>query len=421
VIRKTAPDDGAFWTMWEFVAIQDTDGMVSEIQGMGFDISKQTQTEAALRESEERYRIVSELVSDYAYAYRVDADGQLTLEWITDAFFQITGQSPDDPNAVKLYRLYHPDDVEHVRQDMKRILQGEEVTSEYRIFAKSGDLHWVRTYRRPIWDEQARRVVRFYGVVQEITAEKQAEQIRLEQERLKANLKKEQQFNAAIQKAVSALVHDVRTPLTVIATAKDLLDRYYDRLDEATRREKLDSIGRQLHYMVELLDDVVITMKGSFDTNDFKPELVNLAALCQASIDEIQETLGSKHHLLFVVDKQITTVLVDETLVSRILLNLLSNAIKFSPQESDIRLELSRCEGCILLRVIDQGIGISEVDQLHIFEPFYRAEVAQHVEGTGLGLNIVKDSVERHHGHITVTSKVGQGTTFTVKLPLIPG
>ena len=207
--------------------------------------------------------------------------------------------------------------------------------------------------------------------------------------------------------------------MAVIASAKYSLDLYFDRLDDQKRREKLDSIGRQIHYMVELLDNVVMTVKGNLDYAAFKPVPVNLATLCQICVTEIQETSGRNHHLIFVTDGQITTAPIDETLVSRILLNLLSNAVKFSPEASDIRLELSRRAHRIVLHVIDQGMGIADADLPHIFEAFYRTEAAQHVRGTGLGLNIVKDCVDHHQGHIYVESQVGIGTTFTVELPLM--
>jgi signal transduction histidine kinase len=137
------------------------------------------------------------------------------------------------------------------------------------------------------------------------------------------------------------------------------------------------------------------------------------------SLDEVRESVGANHHLTFVADDTIQVVYIDETLISRILLNLLSNAIKFSPEQSEICLELSRSGKWIVIRVRDEGIGISETALPLIFEPFYRAEEVQKIGGTGLGLNIVKECVERHNGRIHVASQIGKGAVFTVELPLI--
>ncbi len=108
----------------------------------------------------------------------------------------------------------------------------------------------------------------------------------------------------------------------------------------------------------------------------------------------------------------------DEKILRHILINLLSNAIKYSPGGGEIRLQLSRSEGEVTLRISDQGIGIPVEDQARIFEVFHRASNAESFAGTGLGLAIVKSNVEAHGGTIMFDSNQGQGTVFTVRLPL---
>jgi signal transduction histidine kinase len=260
--------------------------------------------------------------------------------------------------------------------------------------------------------------VRFYVVAQDITERKDREAFKEEIDRLTARFKKEQAQNVLIQRMISALDHDLRTSLTVIGTSKDVLSRYYDRMDADKRQEKLDTIGRQLRYVVDLLDDTVQLVRGNLSEIDFNPAPVNLAALCQISIDEISATSRAHHRFSFRNPGRVGVVTVDDTLISRILLNLLSNAMKYSPEGGDIRLELDRGEVSIILRVVDHGYGIHDDDMPHIFEPFFRSEAARGIQGTGLGLNIVKDCVERHGGHIAVSSTPGQGSVFSVFLPV---
>ncbi len=255
----------------------------------------------------------------------------------------------------------------------------------------------------------------------DITEQARAENLRLEQERLKASLKKEQEFNASVQKAISALAHDLRTPLTMIASSKELLSHYFDRLSESQRQERLDNIGRQLKFALEVLDDTVSLVRGSLNERVFNPTDVNLVVLCKLTIDEMREIARDNHRFLLVNQKGIENALLDEILVTRILLNLISNALKYSPNGGEIRLELDQQNGWIILRVQDKGMGISVGDLPHIFEPFYRAEEAHTMSGSGLGLSIVKECVDRHHGRITVESMIGQGTTFTVELPSSAG
>jgi len=111
-------------------------------------------------------------------------------------------------------------------------------------------------------------------------------------------------------------------------------------------------------------------------------------------------------------------VMADEKLLNHILINLLTNAVKYSPRGGEIRLELSKADDDLILRVSDQGIGIPEEDQKHLFEPFHRASNTQQINGVGLGLVIALTSVEAWGGTIACESAIGRGTIFTIKLPL---
>jgi signal transduction histidine kinase len=184
------------------------------------------------------------------------------------------------------------------------------------------------------------------------------------------------------------------------------------------RRHRPAMIEHQVQFALNLLDETVQMVRGNAHEAEFRPTMVNLAALCQVSVSEIWETTDKHQRLTFVNPGQVEFVPVDEILVSRILLNLLSNAVKYSPADTAIRLELDRRADWVILRVIDQGMGISEENLRSIFKPFFRAQEVHAISGTGLGLSIVRDCVERHKGRIHVESQLGKGTTFTVELPV---
>lgn len=150
---------------------------VVRFYGVARDITERKLAEQRLAESEERYRAVSELMSDYAYAYQVNPDGSITHEWTTEEAFQrVTGYEYGEAIWSTTYRLYHPDDILAVQQDLKQVIGGKTVAGEYRIVTKSGEIRWVEVFRRPVWDAQQGQVVRFYGVVRDITERKLAEQ-----------------------------------------------------------------------------------------------------------------------------------------------------------------------------------------------------------------------------------------------------
>lgn len=403
--------------------IDKATGEVAEIIAVSRDVSVRKKTDAALRENEARYKLLTEMMSDYVISVKVEPNGRLIREWITGAYTAITGYPADETNRTVEVTFVntHPDDRERVFADLALTLQNQPTVTEYRVRkegADPGQYTWLHIERRPVWDAVENRVVRFYAIARDITERKQAEELQREQERLQATLKREQEINTIVQKAVASLLHDIRNPLTVIDTARVILDRYSDRIDEDKRREKLDSIERQVRYMMELLNDMRTLVEEPFDRAAFKPAPIHPRTLAQITIRQMQETLGSQHRLALSADDTLNTVLLDETLVSRILFNLLSNAIKFSPAGSEVLLRVEQREAWLIFQVIDQGRGIDPDDLPYIFDPFYRAKGVQEFTGMGLGLSIVKDCVTRHHGRISVESTPGVGTRFTVEMPL---
>jgi len=253
-------------------------------------------------------------------------------------------------------------------------------------------------------------------VIIDITEQKRYQDYLVEQENLITRFRKEQEHNILVQRSVHSLSHDLRTPLSVIATSKDLLLRHFDKLTHEKRKQKLESIGKQLEFALELLDDTISMVRGALSERAFKPSIVHLDQLCRVSAEEVGMSYGVRDQIQFENVAGITTAYVDEILLSRILLNLLTNAIKYSPNQTPITLQLDHQADDIILRVIDRGIGISPEYLPHIFEPFYRAPDVKEIGGAGLGLSIVKDCVTQHNGQISIISELGIGTTVTVRL-----
>lgn len=132
---------------------------------------------SALRESEERYRILSETISDYAYSFRFEPDGRTIYEWVTPSFIRFHGYTLDELTARGgTLTLVHPDDMDIARDHIRALLAGRPDTREFRVVRKDGQVRWVRNYARPIWDEAAQRTVRLYGSTQDITERKHAEE-----------------------------------------------------------------------------------------------------------------------------------------------------------------------------------------------------------------------------------------------------
>jgi PAS domain S-box-containing protein len=129
-----------------------------------------------LRTSEGRYRLISELISDYAYSFRIEPDGSTALEWITEAFEHITGYAPKDAIVLGWEQLRHPDDAPIIQERLQKRLLGEVTDTEFRIIRKDGTVRWVRDISRPEWDAKEGRVIRIVGATTDITDSKLAEE-----------------------------------------------------------------------------------------------------------------------------------------------------------------------------------------------------------------------------------------------------
>jgi PAS domain S-box-containing protein len=132
-----------------------------------------------LRTEAERYRILSELTSDFAYSVVVEPEGRLVFEWVTGAFSRITGYALEEMLDSDLWRgRIHPDDLEGALEHRDRVFSGQPDVGEFRLIAKDGAVRWLRNYARPVWDSKQQRVARIYGAAQDVTAHKEAEELR---------------------------------------------------------------------------------------------------------------------------------------------------------------------------------------------------------------------------------------------------
>ncbi|HXF99387.1 MAG TPA: PAS domain S-box protein, partial [Bacteroidota bacterium] len=152
-------------------------GRIVRIYGASQDVTEQRRTQTALRMSEERHRYISELISDYAYALRVEPNNRLVREWVTDSFTHITGYTPLEVDQRGGWQsLVFPDDLPVAQEFIERVLAGQKVVREFRIVRKDGEVRWLRDHATPLLDPLLQRVVRIYGAAQDITERKRAEE-----------------------------------------------------------------------------------------------------------------------------------------------------------------------------------------------------------------------------------------------------
>lgn len=242
---------------------------------------------------------------------------------------------------------------------------------------------------------------------------------RLEESQLELSdaLDKEKQLNEIKGRFVSMASHEFRTPLSTILSSASLLNKYTTTEDQPKRARHIDKIKGSVKHLNDLLEDFLSLGKldeGKVGT-DFQP--FYLPELVKDTIDEMRglTKTGQQIQYQHTGTEQVES---DKRLVKNVLINLISNAIKFSA-DGNVIYVASQVNGYTgIISVQDEGIGISEEDKAHLFSTFFRGKNAINIQGTGLGLHIVKRYVDLLHGNINLNSTLGKGTIITVTLPI---
>lgn len=380
---------------------------------------------AALRQSEARYRAVSELTSDFVYALQVNPDRTFNCEWVTDAFETVTGFDPNEIDWQEHWlNLIDPDDNTSAQQLTLRLLSGEKDVREFRILTKAGEVCWVRHYAQPVWDAGESRVVRIYGAVKDLSERKAMEaQIQSAQTRLAQAARL-----AAIGELASGVAHHINNPLTtIIAEAQLLLASVPQGHSGRESAEAIEQAGWRVQKTVQQLLDFSKPDAGTrqwLAVNDTISVALDLlrnrieSAGIRLEIDLAEDLPAVLGH-----SRQLCDLWVNLLLLAYDGANGQPRTIRvLSERVSRERAELSEDtgflagpKGAVQVEVFDDGQPIPPAELAVLFEPnFVKAPGGR---GTGIELNICYEIVRQHHGQIRVESSLQAGTTFHVRIP----
>ncbi len=420
-------------------------------------LMEQQHAEEALRESEQRFRQMAENIRQVFWMRDPETEQMI---YISPAYEEIWGRSCQSmyQNSQSFLDSIHPEDRERAIAALKQQKQGE-YDIEYRILQVGGQERWIREQAFPICDSEG-QIYRLVGIAEDITEYKLAEQ------KMREALEQEKELSQLKSRFVSMTSHEFRTPLATILSSAELLQYYKHKWTEQKKLVHFERIYSSVQHMTQMLNDVLFWSKIDAKKLKLQPSWLDIVSFCSSLVEELQQHEGNEHKIIFkgscqnldrehqllgknccrVVYDQSSSctatspkpihyhgaestsavavtevpqwlVCLDEKLLRHILSNLLSNGIKYSPTGSTVELELAFEAGDVIFQIQDHGIGIPPEDLTHLFESFHRGENVGNIPGTGLGLAIVKKSVDLHGGQITVDSKVGAGTTFTVRIP----
>jgi PAS domain S-box-containing protein len=285
--------------------------------------------------------------------------------------------------------------------------------SEEQLLMYAAELERKVTFRTEALNKSIEDLEKANHFLQEqIVERKKAE------EEVKRAYERERELNELKSKFVSIASHEFRTPLSTVLSSASLVMQYKEKGDLAKIDKHVQRIKSSVSHLTTILNDFLSLGKLEEGKMDIVKETINLTELLHEILEEMKPQLKEKQTLTIQFTGKEKPVTTDPKVLRNILFNLISNASKYSHAGKPIVIHITFWENHLDIAVIDQGIGIPKEDLKHLFERFFRASNAGQVQGTGLGLNIVKRYIELLNGEIKFTSEEGKGSTFTVMLPL---
>lgn len=338
-------------------------------------------------------------VSDFVFAFRVEASGDIVNEWFTEGFETLTGYTANDlDNRSGWSRLIHPADREKVRAGLQDVLKNQSVTGELRLITRSGEVRWIQLTMQPVWQADLERVVRILGAAANITREKELQA---------------QQSNF-ITNAIHELAHPVSSILMrlhLMRNQKDQWESHLDRLEPVANR-----LRRMLQDMREMayLDRGLVTLDRSRVSLQQMVETVVNSRKVAASNHDVHLDLTLADHPLY--------VLVDVARIERAIANLLDNALQVTPKGEHIDVQVFASPEhkpvYAVLRVRHKGVLIEPDHPSLVFHPFQRPSEGQTTH-SGLELTITRETVRLHGGEASVELNADDSSTFDIQLLLM--
>lgn len=375
----------------------------------------QERAEKELKDSEQKFRKILHNAIDAVVS--INSEGIIT-EWNNQAEVifgfsaeEAVGKSLTETIIPHQHHQSHNNGMKHFHRTGEGPVLNQKI--EITALRKSGEEFPIEMAIIPIENKGEHT---FTAFLSDITIQK-----RVQTEMEKA-LNKERELNELKSRFVSMTSHEFRTPLTTIKQNTDLISYQLESLvpDNFPMFKKyLDRIDGDLNRLTSLMNDILMLGRIEAGKVQLKKHSTDFVAFTEKLVHKYNDTDIENRKMNFEVNGIPRPVEIDLQLMDHVLSNLLSNALKYSPGKAAPRVSLNfNFLNKLEFRVKDYGIGIPEKEQKSLFESFYRATNVRNIQGSGLGLSIVKEFTEMHGGVISVESKVGEGSEFVIELPL---
>ncbi|MDI9616772.1 MAG: PAS domain S-box protein [Methanothrix sp.] len=399
------------WQRWTDRAIFGQNGEVLEYQSLGEDITEEKRIEDALRESENRFRVLAEST---AAGIAIMRDERFV--YVNRAGEAILGYSRNELIGLPVWMVVHPEDAAWLKKMYERKMRGEPAPPryEFRIITKSRDVRWL-DYASATMELEGDKTLlaTFIDITERRRAEEELRRFKDSLEQMvKERTAELEKRNMEMERFVYTVSHDLRRPLITISGLAGLAEIDIEKGDVEKARKSLQTIIRSVERMDLLLSDILELSRIGRVINP--PEDVPFELLVKDAIDQLAEVIKKRGAELNVAEGM-PTVRVDRERLIEALVNLIDNSIKYTPKDKRPVIEIFYRDGVFFVR--DNGIGIPENQREKVFELFYKVDPKS--DGTGVGLPIVKRIIEVHGGRIWVESDGCSWTAFCFTLPVV--
>jgi len=373
--------------------------------GISRDITERQRAEAALK-------MQSSAFESFALPIIITSrEGR--IRWANSAFQNLTGYKNSEimdrsPGELVSSGLQ---DAAFYEEMWNTILEGKVWSGELINRKKDGSTYAEEMTITPVPDFEG-KISSFIAIKIDITRRKAIENA------LKDSIEREKEINELKSKFISMTSHEFKTPLATILAVSESLLAYWDRMSEEQQKGRLVKIKEQVKFLNDIIEEMLELSRIQALDRQLLPEMFDLVVLFRSVVEEFTNQPENSNQIELKLTHEVISVYLDRNELRKILNNLLSNAIKYSGPGGKITVSLELKSRSIQFSVKDKGIGIPEEEVRHVFEPFFRASNTGEIRGSGLGLPIVREAVERHGGSIRVGSRIGEGTNFEVSLPI---
>ena len=382
------------------------------------DITERIRAQRAIRESEEKYRNITENIDDFLFTFERTG---LALRPIfcTSSIQKVTGYTQAEflTDSKMFLKAIHPSDFVQIKPKLVNLLKSRIQLSgefEFRVINKQGNIVWVRAKINLVRSGTG-RIQKIFGLVSDVTFRKRAE------EELKKSTDNLIKLNETKDRFISIISHDLRTPFSSILGFTDLLAND-DELTDDDRKQYIKYIQESSRSMLALVNSLLDWTRLQTGRIKFEPQKIDVSKVVTDSVNALSGSAIQKGIEIISLVNESLYLFVDKSLITQLFNNLLSNAIKFTNKGGSITLSSKAVSNSRFIKfsVKDTGVGIKEDDLTKLFsvDAKFTSEGTAGEKGSGLGLSLVKEIIEKHGGTISVESRYGKGTEFIFTLPI---